>query len=141
MRGRRSAVNDAALTKLLCEITGEIPGFWWSETAAPPDGEAKVFYGSLDHDPDRAVGWRIYDTADWPYLKGRRAQLRSRGAVDDRAGADELADAVVTRLAAISRDRGISHISDHTFTPLGADESGRQERADNFTITLDNEEA
>lgn len=134
-------MNDSELTKLLCEITGEIPGWSWSETEAPPAGEVAVFYGSLDHEPDRAVGWRVYDTADGPYLKGRRAQLRSRGAINDRAGADELADAVVARLAAISRERGISHISDHTFTPLGADESGRQERADNFTITLDNEEA
>lgn len=136
-------MDDVSLTKALAAILGEIPGWWWSETDPPPGGEVKIFYGPIGSDPDRAVGVRLYDTADSPldHLSGRFAQLRFRGDINDPAGADALAHLAFAKITGLSRRDGILVAFRQSFARLGADSSGRDERSDNYIIQLDNEEA
>lgn len=131
-------MDDVVLTKLLCQVLGTIPGWAWLDHAGAGVG---VFYGAIGSEPDRAVGVRLYDIADADDVRGRRAQFRFRGSPWDRASADALADEAERVLTSLVRFQGISGVVRESFARLGADESGRDERADNYTITLDNEEA
>jgi hypothetical protein len=137
-------VDDAQLTFTLCSILGRIPSWSWR-----PDGpgytasEVGIFYGAIGATPDRAVGVRVYGTEDDPLadLYGRRAQLHFRGGKNQRDGADRMAGAAFVVLDGLSRVGGISGIRRISFGSLGADDNGREERTDNYRITLDNPEA
>lgn len=128
-------MDDSTLTKLLCALIGGIPTFDWPEHT--PTGIA-VFYGRIDPSPDRAVGVRVYGSDDERYLNQRRVQLRIRGRKEDRADADTIASVIFAVLPGLSRVGGISGIRRESMTPLGADQNGREERTENYTITLDN---
>lgn len=139
-------MDDIALTKLICAQLVGIPS--WvrlDEPGAPyPDGDGVgIFYGALDAAPDRAVGVRVYnaDDARLEHFAVRRVQLRFRGAKDRRDGADELASTAFAVLQGLSRVGGISGVSRLSIAPLGADGNRREERTDNYTIILDNQEA
>lgn len=136
-------MTDADLTRALCAVLGGIQGWTFSETEPYTADVVGVFYGAIESRPDRAVGVSVYDLADYPraHLRGRRAQVRYRGAPRDRAGADDMADLAEPVLTRIRRQHGIAEVLRVSFAKLGPDGSGRQERTDNFIITLDNEEA
>lgn len=137
-------MDDVALTHRICELLADVDGWEYR-----PDGpnytptEVGIFYGSIDPDPDRAVGVRVYAPDDRPleFITARRVQLRIRGAKGRRDGADQLASLAHERLQDLSRVGGISRMTRLSFSPLGADENGRQERTENYLVTLDNKEA
>lgn len=138
-------MDDSTLTQRLCTILGGIDGWAWRpQGPAFTASEVGVNYGSLPDDgPDRVVGVRVYGTADdrERHERGRRVQLRFRGERHRPDGADVLADAAFAVLPMISRHAGISGIDRLSMSPLGADGNGREERTDNYIVTLDNEEA
>ena len=138
-------MDDATLTKLLCQVLGDVAGYEWR-----PDGpdytaaEVGVFYGAIPDGQYRAaIGVRVYGGTDDTVssLHGRRAQLRFRGEKGRRDGADKLAHPAFLVLTGLSRVGGISGISRISFDPAGANDNGREERTDNYIITLDNTEA
>lgn len=135
-------MDDAQVTLAVCEMLGAVPGWHWSPGAAASDG-LSIFYGDIPDRPDRAIGVRVYGGEDNPvvYQPTRRVQLRIRGArgvVDD---ADEIAGVVFAVLQGRARTCGLSWIERQSFGPLGADTNGREERADNYLVSIDNLEA
>lgn len=136
-------MDDAALTKVICEQLGALPDWEWNETGEPYSADVVgVFYGAIDPTPHRAIGVRVYGATDdrLAHLGWRRVQLRSRGAPGQPDGADQVADAGFGVLQGLSRLGGISDVSRLSMAPLGADENRREERTDNYTIILDNQE-
>lgn len=137
-------MDDVTLTKTICTILGEIPGWAWRPDGPAYTGsEVGVFYGPIGAAPDRAVGVRVYGTTDEriEHYGWRRVQLRLRGARDQPDGADELAGLAFEALQGLSRMGGISGVSRQSMAPAGADENRREERTDNWIIILDNQEA
>lgn len=132
-------MDDPTLTKRVCGFLAQIPTFEY-EADAPPGG-VQVFYGRIDDEPDRAVGVRVYSTTDERHLHWRRAQVRIRGDRRKRTDADDIAAVVFARLHGLSREGGISGISRESMSPNGADDTGREERTENYIITLDNQES
>ncbi len=133
-------MDDAQATLAVCEILGEVPGWHWSPDGAYPDGGVAIFYGDIAERPDRAIGVRVYGGTDDPrvYQPIRRAQLRIRGARGSRDDADRIAGIAFTVLQGRARTRGLSWIERTYFGPLGADTNGREERSDNYSISIDN---
>lgn len=137
-------IDDDALTKLVCSLLGDIPGWAWRpDGPAYTSAETAIFYGRIGETPDRAVGARVYSTTDDPVevLSSRRVQLRFRGRRHAPDGADNLAQIAFLRLQGLSRVGGISGIRRDSMSPLGADDNDREQRSDNYTIILDNQEA
>lgn len=134
-------MKDSTLTQNICTLLGEIPGWKWGTGYTSAD--VGVFYGAIKPDPDRAVGVRVYQAEDdiQTGLAQRRAQVRYRGEKNNPAGADDLADEGFAVLQGLSRTAGINGISRESIGYLGADTNGREERTDNYLITLDNAEA
>lgn len=137
-------MNDSTLTRLVCSLLADLPGWEWRPDGPNyQDNETAVFYGAIDATPDRAVGARVYSASDDPVkaLSSRRVQLRFRGRpgyVDD---ADNMADLAFLRLQGLSRVGGISGIRRESMSPSTADDTDRQQRTDNYTLILDNQEA
>ncbi len=137
-------MDDDTLTQTICEILGLVPGWHWRpEGPRYTEAEVGIFYGAIPAEPDRAIGVRVYGADDYPeeYLRQRRAQLRLRGPKNTPNGADKLASPAFAMLQGLSRTGGISGIRRLSMAPLGADQNGREERSDNYIITLDNLEA
>jgi len=135
-------VNDRELKTRLCEILGAIDGFEWSATTDAYDADSVgVWFGAIDDSPDRGVGVRLYGGSDAADLTERRAQVWVRGARDDRGSADDIADAVFDRFDKLSREGGILGIRRESMSDQGSDDNGREQRSENYLITLDNEEA
>ena len=135
-------MTDRDLTIALCELLAEELGWSWSLTEPYPAGAVGLFYGSIGDTPDRAVGVRVYGGSD-PRVRAptRSVQLLLRGRPGEPDGADALADAAFSVLHKTLRCRGILAGQRSYFGPLGADANGREERADNYEIHLDNMEA
>lgn len=135
-------MTDRDLTIALCELLAEELGWSWSLTEPYPAGAVGLFYGSIGDAPDRAVGVRVYGGSD-PRVRAptRSVQLLLRGRPGEPDGADALADAAFGVLHKTLRCRGILAGQRSYFGPLGADANGREERADNYEIHLDNMEA
>lgn len=134
-------MDDATLTLTICRLLGKLPGWQWSETTPYVSSKVAVFYGAILAEPDRAVGVRVYGNSDVGAIRQRRVQIRTRGARLAVRGADDLATIHSTVLPGAGRLPGISGITHISMTPHGVDSSGRQERTDNYIITLDNMEA
>ena len=135
-------MTDRDLTIALCELLAEELGWSWSLTEPYPAGAVGLFYGSIGETPDRAVGVRVYGGSDpRVYAPTRSVQLLLRGRPGEPDGADALADAAFGVLHKTLRCRGILAGQRSYFGPLGADVNGREERADNYEIHLDNMEA
>lgn len=133
---------DVALTTRLAEILGRVPTFAWRPHGpAYTSTEVAIFYGRVLDAPDRAIGVRVYSSADMEHLSRRRVQLHVRGRRDDVADADRIADVLSTVLDQRLRGDGIASITRTSFSQLGADKNGRDERTENYLITLDNLEA
>ena len=135
-------MDDADVTLALCEMLGEVPGWHWSTTTETPAGMVGVFYGDIPDAPDRAIGVRVYGGTDDPlvYQPVRRVQLRIRGARGDKDDADRIAGFAFALLQGRSSVRGLSWMQRDTFGPLGADANGREERSENYSVSLDNPE-
>lgn len=136
-------MNDADLTRLLAHALATIDGWVYSEVEPYTAEQTGIHYGAIAPSPPRGVGVRVYDSNDYErdHVFGRRAQIRFRGTayvVDD---ADRMADQALPVLLALRRDVGIAKVTRQSFLTLGPDGNGRQERTDNYLITLDNEEA
>lgn len=139
-------MDDRALTIELCERLGTLEGWAWD-----PDYDPDVYtpdtigahYGRIPATPDRALGVRVYGGSDdiEAGTKTRRVQLRSRGAPGEPAGADVIADAAHDLFSSLLREGVISEVTRLSFAPLGADDSQREERTDNYLIIFDNPEA
>lgn len=136
-------MDDEQLTYRVCELLGRVPGWHWDpapDAPAYPASGLGIFYGATQPKPDRAIGVRCYASDDDDVLV-RRVQLRLRGRPNDSADADRIAGIAFTVLHTLSRVGGISDIRRISTGPLGADESDREERAENYQIILDNPEA
>jgi hypothetical protein len=138
-------MDDVTLTKTICSLLGEIDGWVWADADEHTYDldEVAVAYGRLHDSPDQGVAVRVYMTDDdrRRHLNWRRVQLYHRGAPRRPDGADALAARSFARLQGLSRVHGISGAERLSMSPLGADGNGREERADNYLITLDNPEA
>lgn len=137
-------MDDVALTRAICEQLGRIPG--WSYDPDPaadpyPEDVVGIYYGALQPTPDRAIAVRVYSPISDDEILARRVQLRFRGGAYDVTGADRLAGIAFTVLHELSRVGGISDIRRISAGPFGADNTGREERADNYQAILDNPEA
>ena len=101
-----------------------------------------VTFKRLPATPDQAVAITPYGIDEPTVLPGQyiRVQLRFRGPVGDRLLVDRWADEVVSRLhwkhnidlggVMVRRSRRLNGVA------LGEDESGREERADNYEFLL-----
>lgn len=133
---------DVELTTRLAEILGRVPTFAWRPNGPAYDSsEVAIFYGRVLDAPDRAIAVRVYSPVNEPDLSRRRVQFHVRGRADDVAGADRLADVLSIVLDNRLRGDGIASITRTSFSQLGADKTGREERTENYLITLDNLEA
>lgn len=136
-------MDDVQLTFQICELLGDVPGWHWDpspDAAAYPADGLGIFYGAIQPTPHRAIGVRCYGSDDDDVLV-RRVQLRMRGRPHDSTDVDAISGVAFLVLHTLSRVGGISDIRRISSGPLGADESGREERSDNFQIILDNPEA
>lgn len=132
-------MDDIALNQLVCRILGELDG--WSYL--PGDGEyseehVAVWYLRLHGEPARGVAVRVYGGDDSAGLKIRRVQFISRGLPNDPFGADRIAAQIYATFHEVSRADGIAYARRISFGPLGPDGNGREERSDNYELTLDN---
>jgi len=136
-------VDDATLTRLICSLLGRVPGWKYDpDPKAPkyPESTVGIYYGALQPAPDRGIAVRVYAHTDDAILS-RRAQLMIRGGKYNPAGADDLASVAFTVLHELSRVGGISDARRISTGPLGADNTGRETRSDNYQFILDNPEA
>lgn len=137
-------MSDDELVTAICQHLATALGSPWPGPYT--SSQVGVFYGPISTAPDRAVGVTLYSaTEDLPAdgypMQWRRVQVRLRGARNVPNGADALASQVKTALSALSRTAGINNTQRVLVAPLGADGNGRTERADSYSITLDNPEA
>lgn len=134
-------MDDATLTIRLCERLAIVPGWSWRPGGpAYTDDELGIYYGAIPAEAPWGIGVRVYGGDDVDTVE-RRAQLRIRGLLDSRPGADRIAGIALTVLHGLSRWGGINDIRRTSFDPKGEDATGRQGRTDNYRIRLDNPEA
>lgn len=135
-------MDDETLTMRLCEIVGALPLFAWRPYGPMyANPEIGVHYGAIDDQTDKAVGIRAYSPIDEPNLLSRRVQLHIRGGRREPFGADRIAGVLFAVLHERPRGDGMASILRTSAAPLGADLNGREERTENYLITLDNLEA
>ena len=135
-------MTDRDLTITLCELLAAELGWSWSLTDPYPSTAVGIFYGAIRESPDRAVGVRVYGGADpHVYAPTRTVQFLFRGPPGAPDGADALADEAFAVLHKTLRRGGLLAGQRTYFGPLGPDANGREERADNYEIHLDNMEA
>lgn len=138
-------MDDATLTKAICAALGTVPGWNWTEdpdTEYPTD-EVGIYYGAIAETPDRAIGIRLYSVPsdDENTARTRRIQARIRGARRDRDDADQIASVLRTVLPRMRPPAGVALISYYSTGDLGPDNNQREQRTENFTIILDNQES
>jgi hypothetical protein len=104
--------------------------------------EVGIVFGVPTQDPPSLIALAVYNNTDDPALSDSRpmVQFRIRGASADPTGADDLADAVFDRLQGFRGDLPngvhITYASRNSTFPLGIDGNGRQERTDNYDLTV-----
>lgn len=138
--------DDEVVTAICQALETAGVGSWDATGAAYPANVVGIFYGPLGTSPDRAVGVTLYHAdedvpGDRYPLQWRRVQIRIRGARSVPNGADAIASQVKAAMTNLSRTAGINTTKRVLVAPLGADGNGRTERADSYSITLDNPEA
>lgn len=136
-------MDDDELTTALCLLLQDA-GVGVHESTATGD-QVQIVYGDVAAaGVDRAIGITVYaSVVDDPQtgLTARRVQLRVRGADGDRRSANQLAAAAFGALHRTIKSRGVAFGVRESFAQLGQDGNRRQERAENYTITIDNPEA
>ena len=130
-------MTDEELTEVICTALATVDEWEYPATKTSTVG---IFYGPIANTPEQAVGVRVYGLADSrdSGVRGRRVQVRYRGPRGAPQGADRLAALGTPTLENLSRVGGISGVTHLSMAPMGADDNGRDERTDNYIITLDN---
>lgn len=105
-------------------------------TTTPTVGRPFIAAKRIPAQPDIAVGVTVYLASDTLQSNTRRAQFRFRGAPNDPFGPDRLADDVFRLLHMRHHDGHVSRITRESIAPLGMDGNARDERTDNYEITL-----
>lgn len=138
-------MTDDELTQTLAQILAEAGvGVWRPTGPGYTAGETGIYYGALEETTDRAVGVTVYAPVTDDVQTGmteRRVQIRCRGRRAMKNDADVLAGDVFAALHKLSRRAGLLLVRRESFAPLGPDGNGRQERTENYTVTIDNPEA
>ncbi len=132
-------MDDRALTVTVCEwLAAANVGVWRPDGPTYTGSETGIFYGPLEPAPDRAIGVTVYGTDDDVAVgtSTRWVQVRVRGARGRPEGADELAGVIFTALHRVHARAGVSRARRISSAHLGPDDNGRQERTDNYEITL-----
>lgn len=111
-------------------------------TSAYSADETAIVFGVPGQNPPRQIALAVYNNTDDAALSDSVVllQVRVRGADADPFGADDLADAVFDDLQGFigNLPNGIRVVyakRNSTF-PLGIDGNGRQERTDNYELTV-----
>ena len=125
-------LSDEALSRHLAQVLADA-GIG-STTATP--GAPLIAAKRLPHDPDVGIGVTVYLADDALLLNTRRVQFWFRGAPHDPFGPDRLADRVFRLLHMTHHDGHIARITRASFALLGVDGNARDERTDNYEITL-----
>lgn len=113
----------------------------WKPSGTYTSVEVGIVLGVPTQSPPSLVALAIYRNTDHPALSDSVVglQVRVRGSDADPRKADDLADAVFNALQGLRATVNGIRISyakrDSTF-PLGIDGSGRQERTDNYSLTV-----
>lgn len=132
-------MDDRALTLVIAGWlhTADV-GVWRPDGPPYTASEVGIFYGPIGATPDRALGVTVYGTDDDVALGTaiRWVQVRARGARGRPDGADVLAGDVFHVLHGVHARDGISRARRISSAQLGPDDNGRQERTDNYEITL-----
>ncbi|KMM44860.1 hypothetical protein CWIS_13580 [Cellulomonas sp. A375-1] len=132
-------MDDATLTRLIAAwLAAAGVGAWRPTGPTYTTGEVGIFYGPIAEIPDRAIGVTVYSSTD-PVSTGttvRYVQVRYRGAPGAPAGADTLASAGFAALHGVHRRGGVARARRISSARLGADDTGRQERTDNYEFIL-----
>lgn len=132
-----TAMDDAALTEHVCQVLADAGLGWVYSQGAYTADQVGIFYGQAGPSPDRAVGVSVYATDDPRGGPARRwVQVYVRGAPHVRRGADAMAGDVFAVLHDRHHTGLVSRYIRVSSAPLGADDNGRQERADNYQIIL-----
>lgn len=138
-------MDDATLTKSICAALGTVPGWNWSEDedAEYPASEVGIHYGPIAEQPDRGIGVRLYavPSDDENTARTRRIQCRIRGARRVRDDADLIASTLRAVLPHMRPPAGVALISYFSTGDLGSDNNQREQRTENFTVILDNQES
>ena len=127
----------------LCQWLHDTGHGTYRPATAYQSGERAITEQSLPPNPDWAVAVAPYGVDDATVLPTQlvRVQLRFRAPADQpKSAVDQWADAVASDLHFKHNfDAGALHVSRAErvlVAPLGADDSGRQERADSYQLIL-----
>lgn len=135
-------MDDASLTRRLCALLGSVPTWHFSEETPAPSTAVGIYAQRIPVDaPDRAIAVRVYAPQDEDSIRQRRVQLTVRGAAHAWDGANKLADIALPVMVGVSRLDGILGAQRLSFDSQGPDTNGREQRTENYLITLDNVEA
>lgn len=130
-------MDDDELTTTVCEAleAGNAGVFTTSAT----DDQVQIVYGDVTAaGVDRAIGVTVYNGLD-ELTEGppiRFVQLRIRGKARDRRSANQIAGVAKGILHGLVSTGGIFLSERVSFARLGADGNGRDERTENYQMTL-----
>lgn len=120
-------------------ISEHVDGAVWSETDPYEPSDRAVVLRDLPSQPDTAVAVELYHRDDDLVLPDVevRVQLKFRGRGD---AADEFADDVFEQLHGqhhfAAGDVMVQRAARQFAAPLGPDDNGREQRADNYTLVF-----
>lgn len=129
-------MDDDELTQAVCELLeSHGVGAYVTEAAS---SQVQIVYGAIGSTPDRAIGVTVYggldEVTEGPPI--RLVQLRIRGAARDRRSANQIAESAFSALHGLVSTDGIFLSERVSFARLGSDGNGREERTDNYQMTL-----
>jgi hypothetical protein len=114
----------------------------WKPTGAYLDTEVGIVLGVPSQQPPSLIALAVYRVADDPALSDSVVglQVRVRGSDEDPRKADDLADGVFDALQGLhgADVNGVRLVYSRrtSMLPLGVDGNGRQERTDNYDLTV-----
>lgn len=136
-------IDDDVVIFAIAELLAELGWAWRPASEFEPEDDVGIHYRRLGDGPDRAVAIAVYGGGDDDETGEayRLVQLRFRGAPKDPRDADRLAGAAFNHLRTVASRRGIAWARRRGFGSSKTDDNGREQRTDNYRITLDNPEA
>lgn len=139
-------MGDDVVIIAVAELLAELGWAWRPHSEFEPDDDVGILFRRLADRPNlpaQLVAIAVYGGGDDDENGEayRLVQLRFRGARNDPRGADQLAGAAFNHLRTVAHRRGIAWARRRSFDQSKADDNGREQRTDNYRITLDNPEA
>lgn len=137
---------NAVLLGMAAHLDAEGAGTY-RESGGYAADETAVVFGPVPEAPDRAVGLTFYGSVDHPAdnLSMFRVQAWCRGREGDSLDANEVADGVFRALHGREyltwTGVSVSQVLRISVVPVGADASGRSQRADNYEVTVNRTDA